>query len=251
MNKNIPNTKPNTKPNAKPNAKPKPKTNAIITPKNKNKSKEKSDADNIPKTVIIKLAEALPINKIPIPIPINIEKKLSFPNNIILKCSKCNINIDNITIKYTIYNGVNLCNKCYYDILLPNTITNEITSKTEKTSISSILNKYDDDDYDEDEDEDEDVENNNEYYDYDEADEDDCDEDNYKDNNEDNDYDEDDEDDDEKDDDEKDSKTKCCSNTNTNSITNSDPNLILDEYSSKNKLKSLILINNVYRHSII
>ena len=57
MNKNIPNVK------------PKPKTNAIITPKNKNKSKEKSDADKIPKTVIIKLAEVLPINKIPTHIP--------------------------------------------------------------------------------------------------------------------------------------------------------------------------------------
>ena len=39
----------------------------------------------VPKTVIIKLAEVLPINKIPTHIPINIEKKLSFPNNIILK----------------------------------------------------------------------------------------------------------------------------------------------------------------------
>jgi len=42
-----------------------------------------------------------------------LNKNVSFPNNIPLKCSNCKICIDNIIIKHKIYDGKNLCDKCY------------------------------------------------------------------------------------------------------------------------------------------
>jgi hypothetical protein len=54
----------------------------------------------------------------------NISKRLSFPNNITLKCSSCKVSIDNFLIKHKIYDGKNFCNKCF-ELLLDNKQNNE------------------------------------------------------------------------------------------------------------------------------
>ena len=108
----------------------KPSSPNLPNPNNPNNT----DKPNKPLKIIFNI----PKSKTDIKEHKNISKRLSFPNNITLKCSSCKVSIDNFLIKHKIYDGKNFCNKCF-ELLLDNKQNNEDNDEENEDNEDNIL----------------------------------------------------------------------------------------------------------------